>query len=280
MITINIVTALNCEAKPLIDYYRLSKVNKKPFDFYTGQVNSVRKQSVEMNLIVGGIGQLNTAMACGWLAAQSGLDRTIWLNVGIAGHKDNEVGRILRVCNVNDPITGFNHYPALTAKWNDDVSALMTSALPLSEYPEATLVDMEATAFFTAAGSCASSELVQSLKVVSDNQEESLERLNASLISQLIAAQIEKIVGFINEMVKLFPIQSTFHESSKLIEHLHCTVSQRQQFIELTEKLQSLKAFSKLFQDEIKQADSMKLVLQKLKQELTSIKPSLLDMTG
>ncbi len=280
MITINIVTALNCEAKPLIDYYRLSKVNKKPFDFYTGQVNPVSKQSVEMNLIVGGIGQLNTAMACGWLAAQSGLDRTIWLNVGIAGHKDNEVGRILRVCNVNDPITGFNHYPALTAKWNDDVSALMTSALPLSEYPEATLVDMEATAFFTAAGSCASSELVQSLKVVSDNQEESLERLNASLISQLIAAQIEKIVGFINEMVKLFPIQSTFHESSKLIEHLHCTVSQRQQFIELTEKLQSLKAFSKLFQDEIKQADSMKLVLQKLKQELTSIKPSLLDMTG
>ena len=280
MITINIVTALNCEAKPLIDYYRLSKVNKKPFDFYTGQVNPVSKQSVEMNLIVGCIGQLNTAMACGWLAAQSGLDRTIWLNVGIAGHKDNEVGRILRVCNVNDPITGFNHYPALTAKWNDDVSALMTSALPLSEYPEATLVDMEATAFFTAAGSCASSELVQSLKVVSDNQEESLERLNASLISQLIAAQIEKIVGFINEMVKLFPIQSTFHESSKLIEHLHCTVSQRQQFIELTEKLQSLKAFSKLFQDEIKQADSMKLVLQKLKQELTSIKPSLLDMTG
>ena len=280
MITINIVTALNCEAKPLIDYYRLSKVNKKPFDFYTGQVNPVRKQSVEMNLIVGGIGQLNTAMACGWLAAQSGLDRTIWLNVGIAGHKDNEVGRILRVCNVNDPITGFNHYPALTAKWNDDVSALMTSALPLSEYPEATLVDMEATAFFTAAGSCASSELVQSLKVVSDNQEESLERLNASLISQLIAAQIEKIVGFINEMIKLFPVQSTFYESSKLIEHLHCTVSQRQQFIELTEKLQSLKAFSKLFQDEIKQADSMKLVLQKLKQELTSIKPSLLDMTG
>ena len=280
MITINIVTALNCEAKPLIDYYRLSKVNKNPFDFYTGQVNPVSKQSVEMNLIVGGIGQLNTAMACGWLAAQSGLDRTIWLNVGIAGHKDNEVGRILRVCNVNDPITGFNHYPALTAKWNDDVSALMTSALPLSEYPEATLVDMEATAFFTAAGSCASSELVQSLKVVSDNQEESLERLNASLISQLIAAQIEKIVGFINEMIKLFPVQSTFYESSKLIEHLHCTVSQRQQFIELTEKLQSLKAFSKLFQDEIKQADSMKLVLQKLKQELTSIKPSLLDMTG
>ena len=280
MITINIVTALNCEAKPLIDYYRLSKVNKKPFDFYTGQVNPVSKQSVEMNLIVGGIGQLNTAMACGWLAAQSGLDRTIWLNVGIAGHKDSKVGRILRVCNVNDPITGFNHYPALTAKWNDDVSALMTSALPLSEYPEATLVDMEATAFFTAAGSCASSELVQSLKVVSDNQEESLERLNASLISQLIAAQIEKIVGFINEMIKLFPVQSTFYESSKLIEHLHCTVSQRQQFIELTEKLQSLKAFSKLFQDEIKQADSMKLVLQKLKQELTSIKPSLLDMTG
>jgi len=52
---------------------------------------------------------------------------------------------------------------------------------------------MEAMAFFATACRSASSELVQSLKVVSDNQDQTAETVNAKQASELVAAHVDMI---------------------------------------------------------------------------------------
>jgi len=278
-ISINIVTALNCEAKPLIDYFRLKKVLGKPFDLYVGDTTFGEDKPVtKINVIVSGIGQIKTAAACGWAASRFGTDRVMWLNVGVAGHRDCEVGKVARVCNVIDPTTSYSHYPALTAKWSGEDDVLMTSGVAMSDYPKGMLVDMEAAAFFQAACAFTNSELVQSLKIVSDNQEVSIERLNASIISDLIQARVNEIVDFMNNLVDLIPKQSLLPQPNDLIAHLHCTVSQRQQYFELVEKLQSLQSFSSEIEQEIAQANSMSNLLSALAKKLDAITPSLAEM--
>ena len=281
MKTINIVTALNCEAKPLIDCYVLAKIFSRPFDLYCAVVLLKEEIQVKINLVVGGIGALNTATASGWLAGRN-LDksRSAWLNLGVAGHKSIAVGEILRVCNVLEPASSYTHYPSLTAKWGGKAGVLLTSDKPITDYPNDTLVDMEGASFFIAASIFSSSELVQSLKIVSDNQEVSMARLNASIISDLVANQINPIQNFVEDMLKLLPSETAIENPSSLIAHLHSTVSQRQQFIEVVEKLNSLDSFTESIRAEVTTASSLKELLVILKQNLSSINPSLSQMVS
>lgn len=278
-ISINIITALNCEAKPLIDYFRLRKVHSKPFDLYKGETKfGDDKAAAKINIVVSGIGQVKAAAACGWAAARFGTNRVVWLNVGVAGHQDCEVGEIARICNVLDPVISYSHYPALTAKWSGEDKVLMTSATPMSDYPQGVLVDMEGAAFFHAACAFSDSELVQSLKIISDNQQESLERLNANIISNLIQARVSEIRNFMSSLVDLIPEQSMDLRQNDLLVYLHCTVSQRQQYFELIEKLQSLQSFSSDVEEEIAQASSMKNLLLSLNARLDAVTPGLAEM--
>lgn len=280
-VSLNIVTALNCEAKALIDLYRLSKVRSKPFDYYTGKkkVDSAGREVV-IYLLVSGLGGLNMSTACGWLAAQTDQCDSAWLNIGTAGHRDMKSGEIVRVhraVSIND---GKSHYPALVAKWSGHSSLLISYDSACTEYPQDALVDMEGAAFFASVGLFVTNELAQSLKVVSDNQTESVARLNAALISQLIERNVAAIDAFANGLVELIPPSKQPAAYTRLVSHLHCTVSHRQQYVELVRKLESLHCFDKPLQQLIEQATTMQEVLQHLNKKLDATQPTLKDMVG
>ncbi len=283
--TVNIVVALNCEAKPLIDFYRLSKVQSRPFDLYVGSLagnNKDKSNNGELectvNLVVSGLGSQNMSIACGWLAGRTDQQQTIWLNIGTAGHKELATSEIVRVHRVVDVADGRSHYPALTAKWRGLSSALLTYDSACSNYPEDALVDMEGSAFFHAAGMFASSELVQAIKIVSDNHVESVERLNASLISQLITPHTNVINQYVVSLLALLPSSQDLTDYLSMVRHLHCTVSQRQQYKELLSKLASLDQLNSQTAEEINNADSITALIKGLRNQLANLQPSLAEM--
>jgi len=102
------------------------------------------------------------------------------------------------------------------------------------------MVDMEANTFFTSAKKFSSAELVQALKVISDNQNHSIELLNASRISELIAANVAKINDYAFALLKLLPPSLAEIQIDSSIKHLHCTQSQLQQYRDLVRKLNNV----------------------------------------
>lgn len=83
------VSALHCEAKPVIDFYRLKKSHEdNAFDLYRGD---------GMACIISGTGKIASAAACAWIAARYQDEPSIaWINLGIAGAAQHDIGRIFR----------------------------------------------------------------------------------------------------------------------------------------------------------------------------------------
>ncbi|GIT25842.1 MAG: hypothetical protein CM1200mP41_18860 [Gammaproteobacteria bacterium] len=98
-------------------------------------------------------------------------------------------------------------------------STLITVDEPEEIYREGAAYDMEAAGFFPSATRCSSSELVQSIKVISDNPHQSIASVNARLIEELITKNLSKIEQFINRLselsieVKVLPASGSLPES-------------------------------------------------------------------
>ena len=260
---LNIIVALACEAKPLVDRYRLAKQHCTAFPHFCGRVDDQREFNV--NLVVSGIGTENMAAACGWLGALTVDSTCAWLNIGIAGHADLLIGEIALVVSSSRLNSDRNYYPPLVAKWHGKGVPLLSCNEPCSDYPDGHAVDMEASAFFAIATRFTTTELVQSLKVISDNGKSGLPALDASRFSALIAAQTDRIDGFARNLVKLVPPINERSDLLDNIQHLHVTVSQLQQFGDLLNKLANLGVDDARLAEKLNAAKSMRQLLTELR---------------
>ena len=179
------VCALHCEAKPVIDYYRLKKSHEeRAFDLYRGD---------DMLCIVTGIGKLASAAACAWVAARCDNEAALaWINLGVAGAAEHELGTLFLVNKIVDADNGQSYYPAPAVNTSLTASACLTLSLPSDEYRDDTLFDMEASGFIYSALRFSSAELTQSLKIVSDNRRQQTGK-NRQQVSELVQANIESI---------------------------------------------------------------------------------------
>ncbi|MDJ0834711.1 MAG: hypothetical protein QNJ69_14390 [Gammaproteobacteria bacterium] len=186
--------ALHCEAKPLIDHYRLQKLHAEhPFDVY-------RQQNIAV--VVSGIGALNMAAATAWAAAFFEPARACWINLGVAGHQSLAVGELVVASQISQ--AGDNHsiYPVPLPKLRLALKPVISHAQPQSSYHDDALCDMEAYAFIHSASRFAPLELCHSLKIISDNAQHKPHRDKAA-ISQLIHARIDAIAGFAAQLMDL-----------------------------------------------------------------------------
>jgi nucleoside phosphorylase len=156
------VCAMHCEAKPVIDFYRLKKSHgNNAFDLYRGD---------NMACIISGIGKLASAAASAWIAATHDETTSIaWVNLGIAGAATHEPGAIFALNQVIDADTGQRYYPIPGADSTLPGCACLTLSQPSDDYREEYLFDMEASGFMHSALRFSSAELTQSIKIVSDN---------------------------------------------------------------------------------------------------------------
>ena len=199
-----IVTALDCEARPLINHFKLKRDQQfKPFPLYVGDIT----------LAVCGVGASNAMMAC---AATAGLNiaaqmqntrvnESAWLNIGIGGHSRHDIGTpflahkvIAHQQNINS--TPKSYYPQWPGKWPCQTADVVTVVQADEHYEQAAIYDMEASGFCEAAYKFSTVELVQVLKIISDNKTSSINEKNKSMVTELVEAQMNLIVSIISRL--------------------------------------------------------------------------------
>ncbi|MCK5188911.1 MAG: hypothetical protein KAR12_02520 [Methylococcales bacterium] len=215
-----IFIALDCEARPVVSFFDLKKENvNHPFSIYKHN---------NIILTVTGVGKVAMAGAVAYtLAIFPDSQIPVLINIGIAGHRSQAIGSLFMAIKVVDKDTGKKFYPQLTGNGFLETSEIKTTSAPCSEYSADCLIDMEASAFYEMAVRFTSSELIHSLKVVSDNESSSIDKIHPRLVSLWIAKQMTEIDQLLKHLVNLresiAPIElKKYHE---LVKKWHFTVS-------------------------------------------------------
>ena len=264
---IGIHTALSCEAKSLVEYFKLKhRADCKANKIYHNK---------EIALIVSGIGSHNTAAAIGYAAGlyQSTTIKA-WLNIGIAGHIELPVGRGVHVVKVTQASNNQFWYPPQVVVMPGHPVELLTVDQPLDDYPPEAVVDMEAAAFFDVATRFTAAELVQSYKIISDNTSTPVAAINAKMCQALITQHLEAIGNITNKLKSLahhLPDHSIIEQTvGKFTDRLHFTVSQRHQLYNLVRRHAST-SDSPLIPDPGETCSSAAAVIRHLEDQLSPL---------
>ncbi len=228
---IRFVVALPAEARPLIERYRLRRRANGPFPVYENDAAA---------LIVSGVGRAKAAAATKCLHALAGGRAAAWLNVGIAGHGERPRGEAVLAHRIRDDASARNWYPPLLFDAPCASASVLTVARPLPGYPADWVLDMEAAAFYEAACRVATAELVQVLKVVSDNAAHPAARLRAKTVERLIGDALpltDAVVAALRGLASALPC-APIDEAALVpfLERWHFTISERHQLRRLLER--------------------------------------------
>lgn len=265
---IHIFCALSCEAQPLIQHFKLTQ--SKQFDLF----RIFQSENKKISLTITGVGKLNAASAVSYHHACFNTSASdTWLNIGVAGHKDLNIGDILIVNKITDEHDGTHWYPQIVFTPPCESTHLITLDKASTDYQNS-LFDMEASAFYQMAIRLGTAELIHCLKVVSDNTEQSATTVNPDKVKKIIATQISTIEKIIECLTPL----ST--ETSEIIaepEHYQCFI-EKWHFTQ-SEKLQllrSLRQWAVRFPDE----DPMQIAIEnkKGKQVLIALNEKIKNM--
>ena len=180
--------ALHCEAKPLIDFYRLKKSTRKGhYDLYHNK---------DIRCIVSGIGAMMMAAATEWAAGYGRQqDQPCWINLGIAGHRNMAIGSTVLASKISSNKGTVIYPPQAVMGHHFPLSAVTSVESEMPEYPDSAVCDMEAYAFMQTASRYSPLTNCHCIKVISDNSNSPAHR-NKADISNLIAANIKPISHF------------------------------------------------------------------------------------
>lgn len=197
---IQLITALPCEAQPLINHFRLKKQTASTFKVY---------QNDTITLIVSGIGKLRSAIATTYLLTTiDDLSSTFLFNIGICGSsKKDPIGTPFLIHKIVDHSTQKNYFLDIPPHDDFKRAVLETFDQPVLNTNQTTshLVDMEAFGYYTAAMIFLPKRHVQCLKIVSDHLEDG--HFDKFFISDLIQQNITIIETL---------IENTIHKSKEL----------------------------------------------------------------
>jgi adenosylhomocysteine nucleosidase len=227
--------ALHCEAKPVIDFYRLKKhADTHAFDLY---------QSENMACVVSGIGDLNMAAACAWAAARFEKHKPCWINLGVAGHQSLPLSTVVlanQVYRQGQP-QAIYPVPLIPHPWQS--LSLISQAQEQTEYHPSAAFDMEGYAFLHSCSRFTPLELCSCIKLISDNAEHPPQRDKAR-ISQWIADQMQHIADFATRLQQMADDYYAPSLPDELLERfLQLSHFTRSQQIQLAKILTALRSF-------------------------------------
>jgi nucleoside phosphorylase len=212
--------ALACEAKPLIKAWRLKKLSSSPHPVAI----YINEQKV---VVVTGIGKIAMAGAIGYVMALfANPDMPILLNLGIAGHKTLAVGDICLGEKISDSETGRSFYPPLTVIPPCNTGAIITHSKAHTAYNDDNIRDMEAVGFYEIAVKFSTSELIQVIKIISDNAQSPIDKINESAVETWINDKVAIVEALLNDLMRLRQPSV----SDDPTEHLFKTLSTRFHF--------------------------------------------------
>lgn len=254
--------AMHCEAKPVIDHYRLKKSRvEHGFDLYEGD---------RMACVVSGIGKIAIAAACAWVAALYREQASLaWINIGIAGSALHPIGTAFWLNKITDGDSNRSLYPVPLIETTLEPAHCITLNQASSEYLPQRLFDMEASAFFDTATRFSSTELVHSIKIISDNQSQQTGRYK-SRISQLVTQNIGPVGGLAESLQTLNNLAAAnkidAFDWQQLIKQAHFSRTQQSQLRKSVLFLMSQNYDTEKLTDEFSTCLSSKAIIAHLKQ--------------
>ena len=181
------VIALKQEAEIILVHYKMKLISNKT-------LYPIFKNNDETHwLILSGIGRHNCAAATSYLYTISNASKwTSWINIGIAGCGKGSYGDL---CLVDKIVSNSSKitYPAIIPKTNLHRMELLTTDVPITDYSNQELIDMEGSAFYDIASKLTTRELICLMKVISDGPTNHINDLSKLKIQELIKSNISKI---------------------------------------------------------------------------------------
>lgn len=222
--------ALPCEANPLIQQFKLTEL--KQFDLF----RLYQSKDKQFTLTITGIGKLNAASAVSYQHACLDTKASdIWLNIGVAGHANLDIGEVRLINKITDGQDNTSWYPQIIFDSPCKQASLITLDKPSNDYQE-TLFDMEASGFYQMATRLGMAELIHCLKIISDNAQQPTHTVNAESVKKLIAAQTETI----ETIAELLVSQASEMESINAVPSHYAAFVERWHFTQ-TEQIQLLR---------------------------------------
>jgi hypothetical protein len=210
---IRFVVAVAPEAEPLVRRYRMEP-QEGAFRWF---------RSEDSALVISGIGKIAAAAAASYLHARTG-ERPfgVWLNVGTAGHRDRPPGTALLAHTVTDAASGERIHPTRLDGLLLEGVEVRTVPRPEIRFDSDAAYDMEAYGFVATALRFSTSELVQSIKVVSDNRETTTAGWTAPAVREVMEGRLEDIARAADHLQRLAndlePLRRDREESMLLVE--------------------------------------------------------------
>ena len=192
------VVALRSEATLIINFFRMKlKSNCKLFKIYCNLDES-------HCLVISGIGKINSAAATTYLSQKTSLKEwTFWINIGIAGYKENTLGELYVIDKIIDKASKKNYYPSFIIDRNVKRASLLTlDKVKSSNYGDL-IYDMEGSGFFEIANKIIHKEFILMLKIISDTPKDSVKNINKHKIEELFDKKKDEILEIIGQ-IELF----------------------------------------------------------------------------
>lgn len=234
-IMIHIVTALFCEAKPLIHHYRLTGQQvENGFRIYENDT---------MRLIIAGVGKCAVAAACAYLQGMEPKGKHIWLNLGIAGHDTMNVGEAILAHKIIDAATNVAWYPPFLFTPPCRTVTMISVDQPKAAYTAGVACDMEASGFYATAARFNSCELVQIFKVISDNHASPFQQVSNQLAQEIISERLDTLdilIKQLRELNTLLTEQQRRPVIDPFLQRWHFTVAQQHMLQRLLQRWQAL----------------------------------------
>lgn len=189
------VCAFYNEAKPIINFYKLKRVNEnRYFQVFENE---------DIKLIISGIGKINSATSVSHIVSKYGIsDEDIILNIGICGSKERNIGETVLINKIHDIETGRDYYPDILINHQFKEGILETFSKPVVDCDIQDICDMEGSGFFKASSKFFSPHQIQLIKIVSDHLDGV--KLTGEFVENLIEKNISSIDEYINKMKNSF----------------------------------------------------------------------------
>lgn len=195
-----LVTALQIEARPLVEFYRLKKdMTEHCWQVYHGH---------DILLIVSGTGKIKAGMAAAHLLSRQDPARVAALvNFGICGSNSgrHNPGAVLIAHKIRDMDSGRDYYPDLFIGGSLPGMSLQCHAKPVynpsSEGGPALFCDMESAGIMEAAGKYLLTHQVAIIKVISDRLDR--QRLAEQTVKKQLAEAVPVLDNVVRELLAL-----------------------------------------------------------------------------
>lgn len=260
--SILISAATASEAKPFKRAFGLSRHHQtRSFSVYSNSLNTI-------HLIESGIGVANTACAISTLFHMTGMQtHACCLNIGIAGGL-HHIGSPFQIHKIHDRATNKRHYPALRPEIKIPSMSIETHYAVCNTYPSHSLVDMESSGFYIAASRFVPNEQTGLLKIVSDNDAQSLKDITKNTVQELIESQMPRIKQYVAAWEEHSLQEAKIHRQppsyKQLLNQHHFSAYQQNALLKLLNQWQALNTHASLPQ-EIHRLSNSKAVLLQLK---------------